>query len=146
MRRFRALAVALAAAVLLINPGTAHAESGPFRGSGTASPGIPLVTAASNFISIQAKWITETETFDCTFDGSGTESLLLGSGAGILDCQGPTTSRRCSVDYIRVGGVLRWDGRCSGLVLTGLLAWVPTSVNPTTSFDVNGFVTCCTVI
>jgi hypothetical protein len=150
------LLLPIATAVAMLVPSSAYAvvlSSGVVTGAGTTTP----ITTAPAFQAFTFGG-TATGVFDtggvpivgsCNITSTGasdiTETVILGEGRGTATCNGAVTASAIFT-YNRAGGVVVIDGSCvvNGVtgILTGEFAFVPTTVNPTTSFNLAGVIEC----
>lgn len=166
--RRQARIVALVAALVVVptSPGKAAptAYAGIMAASGTASPGLfvltPLpqsiaLTAAANQVFLGTPFAAQLASASCSFSGTssgtfGNEVLALGSGKMTGGCSGPgpnggSFSASCALDYIREGlqyidghCAVTIDGTSSTVKFDGVFMFIPTSQLPTTSFQLFG--------
>ncbi|HEV7888653.1 MAG TPA: hypothetical protein VGO92_13930 [Acidimicrobiales bacterium] len=137
-----ALVVVCLTMLQVAGPPAAHAAGNQgIVGTGTISPGIPTngstVSSAYTFNGTAAGLFGSVAgTCTINFNGSGTDSTAMGSGAGNFSCNGSGITVSCNASYSRVGMTLTLSGNCSGTV-SGLAQWlcqtIWTSV-PATSF------------
>lgn len=152
LRKFGMLAVAGATALFVAGAGPASATTGTLvaAGSGTISPGLtttPTFQTSVNFTgTVVVAGAPGAGDYNCTFNGASTiaETEAVGQGSGTLTCTGVVPvgqSFSCSLSYERTGTVVVVRGGCSGSVsgsVTATLAFEPTSVNPTSSYQLQG--------
>lgn len=173
--RRQARIVALVAALVVVPtaPGEAAptAYAGIMVASGTASPGLfmltPLpqsiaLTAAANQVFLGTPYAAQLAAASCSFSGTssgtfGDEVLPLGSGKLTGGCSGPgpnggSFSASCALDYIREGlqyiegtCAVTIGGNSSTLTFDGVFMFIPTSQQPTTSFQLFGKFTATSV-
>jgi hypothetical protein len=112
-------------------------------GTGSISPGLPCPVSCDvhlDFTLVGAG--VGVGVANCTFDGTtGADTIVAGTGNGTIDCSGGiTVSGSCHFDrtgpVVTVGCSATVNGVGSGI--TAVLAFVPLSANPTTSFAVVG--------
>ena len=142
--------VAVLGAMAMFASTAAHADTSVanavVRGSGTISPGIGTsTTPTAQTVTFGG---TATGHFNgtpgsCTisFTGNGVDTPATASGSGTATCSGTGISISCQVSYQRIGADVVISGSCTGTVhgsLSGAFQFIPTSVNPTTSYDLVG--------
>jgi len=142
-------------AMAMLAPTTAYAAAaGVITGSGTIGPnGVPgptggTVTNSDVRFNGTATGVFVGATADAgscaiSFSGSGSDSTAVGSGSGSASCNGTgvlgnSISLNCSVNYTRVGVTVIITGSCGASVLVGVFVFIPTTVNPTTSYQLVG--------
>ena len=145
MKKTMAVLVLLAAAVLPAVPANANPSvaNAVVEGSGTISPGLGTsTTPTAQTVTFSG---TATGHFNgtpgsCTisFTGTGVGTPATASGSGSASCSGTGISISCQVSYQRTGVVVAGSGSCTGTVhgtLSVVCVFSPTSVNPTTSYE-----------
>jgi hypothetical protein len=150
------VAFAIVASVAMISQSSAHAaNAGVLVGGGTISPGLTLTPTNQSFsftttaaVGVSNKPVGA-GAFSCSFTGnsSGPETDLQGAGTGTGSCSG-TVNVSCTISYTRVVVLVVVTGSCSTpggpQTLGGVFVFVPTTVNPVTSYVLVG--TAATVI
>jgi hypothetical protein len=144
------LGAAMVAPLVLALPGTANA-AGPdaivVAGTGSIDPGLPCATPCDVKLDFTAVFagadsVSAGVTTTCHFDGvGGIDTIVAGAGDGNFSCANGASG---SVHFDRIlaavtlsGSVCVSAGNCASIV-EGVLAFVPLTVNPTTSFIVAG--------
>jgi hypothetical protein len=144
-----AVTIALVAASL-VPAGTAHADTllptqAVVAGTGFVVPGLPCTncTVGYGFTAVTAGGIGAVFT-GCMLTGNtqGLANELTEAGSGVIDGCGITGS----VSYTRVAAVEVWTGTLfvfgiCHVIEVGVLAWVPTSVLPVTTYALAGTLT-----
>jgi hypothetical protein len=120
-------------------------------GTGTLSPGLTTTPTVQTSVSLTTTFVVGANAGDrgvfteqCTFNGasSGEETISQGQGNGTLTCAGGELQGG-SASYTRTGGLVTLAGTVTvngrtEPILAGPFAFVPTSVNPVTSFALAG--------
>ena len=144
------LVLLLAAALPVLSAPPAQADrsvaNAVVEGSGTISPGLgtsTTPTAQTVTFGGTATGIFNGTPGSCTisFTGTGVDTPASASGSGSASCSGTGISISCQVSYQRIGADVTVSGTCTGTVhgtLSGAFQFVPTSVNPTTSYRLAG--------
>jgi len=132
----RLAAIVLASLAVLQGGGSpvqAQAASG-VAATGTVSPGIPMLPTdppVSNNYSFGGTMAGVFETVPGTcnlaFNGTGTDTLLQGTGHGNYTCNGSGINISCTVGFSRTGTVVIVSGTCTG-TSAGVTQWVCTAV------------------
>jgi hypothetical protein len=139
-----AVATALATAVVaMVGQGGAFADGdiGPFSdagvaiGTGTITPGLTTTSCTQN-VTFTGTVVTDGDegvnTGGVSFGGASVGCETLNNGQGTGNLSGALAG---AVDYTRIGNLVTLSGTINGdPVLAGACLFVPTSVNPVTSY------------
>jgi len=137
-----AVATAMATAVVtMVGQGGAFgasAAAGGAVGTGTIAPGLPTTGCANqtsvtfdSFVLVYTDTAPTVSTANTHFAGAsnGCETLNAGQGSGTL-----SGGLSGWVDYVRIKNVVAISGTINGTAAAGACLFVPTSVNPVTSY------------
>lgn len=152
-RRLAALAATIAALVALgLQPALASEGAGVVVGSGGISPGLGL-NQENQAVSFGGTAVlagvdpADAAIATCNFTGGSTATETVISGTGLVSGTCSTDDGRSgscnNVRYYRVGPHVGISGTCSGYVsgnLGGIFNFVPTSVSPVQSYQLQGVV------